>query len=151
HHPCGRVRPGRAGIEGSMMASDIATIRTAQETDVAALVALWESAFERRLTPDQWLVDDERWAHTLVAVDGDGICGSIWGLPKRLREADGGTARVHCIGSVAVADRARGRGLARRLVGASLASASEADWALLFTGTPDVYRSNGFESFELRR
>ena len=132
-----------------MMASDT-TIRTAQAADAADLAALWDTAFDHQLTPDQWLVDPDRLTHTLVAVDGDGVCGSIWGLPKHLRESDGATALVHCIGSVAVAERSRGQGLARRLVAASLASAADADWALLFTGTPDVYRSNGFTTFELR-
>ncbi|WP_244632670.1 hypothetical protein [Microbacterium sp. Se63.02b] len=30
-------------------------------------------------------------------------------------------------------------------------TAREADWALLFTGTPDVYRSSGFASFSMPR
>ncbi|UNK70745.1 GNAT family N-acetyltransferase [Microbacterium sp. H1-D42] len=133
------------------MASDIATIRLAEATDAVALADLWDSAFDQRLSPDQWLIDRRRLEHTVVAVDDSGICGSIWGLPKRLRESDGDTALVHCIGSVAVAAHARGQGLARRLVAASLDGAADADWALLFTGTPDVYRSSGFETFEMRR
>lgn len=125
-------------------------IRVAQQDDVAGLVELWQHAFTPPLQPDQWLADPDRLVHTLVAVDDEGICGSIYGLPKRLREDDGESALVHCIGSVAVAERTRGRGVARRLVSASLDSA-EGEWALLFTGTPEVYRSSGFTSFTMQR
>ncbi|MDF2559359.1 MAG: hypothetical protein K0R99_805 [Microbacterium sp.] len=128
-----------------------ATIRAARAEDQAALTALWATVFTPPLAPDQWLVDDERFAHTRVAEDDDGICGSIYGLPKRLRESDGGLAEVHAIGSVAVAERARGQGLARRLVTATLQAGHDADWALLFTGTPEVYRSSGFETFSMAR
>lgn len=128
-----------------------ATIRAACAEDQAALTALWATVFTPPLAPDQWLVDDERFAHTRVAEDDDGICGSIYGLPKRLRESDGGLAEVHAIGSVAVAERARGQGLARRLVTATLQAGHDADWALLFTGTPEVYRSSGFETFSMAR
>ncbi|MDF2508180.1 MAG: hypothetical protein K0Q52_2039, partial [Microbacterium sp.] len=128
-----------------------ATIRAAQAADQPALTALWATVFTPPLAPDQWLVDDERLAHTLVAEDAEGICGSIYGLPKRVRESDGGTAEVHAIGSVAVAERARGQGLARELVAATLQAAGDADWALLFTGTPEVYRSSGFETFSMAR
>ncbi|NJI58426.1 GNAT family N-acetyltransferase [Microbacterium oxydans] len=128
-----------------------ATIRAARATDQQALAALWATAFTPPLAPDQWLVDDERLAHTRVAEDDEGLCGSIYGLPKRLRESDGGIAAVHAIGSVAVAERARGQGLARRLVAATLQAAGDADWALLFTGTPEVYRSSGFETFSMAR
>ena len=127
------------------------TIREARAEDQDALTALWATAFTPALAPDQWLVDDERLRHTLVASDEAGLYGSIYGLPKRLREEDGGVARVHAIGSVAVAERARGRGLARRLVAATLHAAGDADWALLFTGTPEVYRSSGFETFSMPR
>ncbi|WP_144881551.1 GNAT family N-acetyltransferase [Microbacterium paraoxydans] len=126
-------------------------VRSARAEDQPALAALWAAAFTPPLAPDQWLVDDERLSHTLVAEDDEGVCGSIFGLPKRLRESDGGVARVHAIGSVAVAERARGRGLARRLVAATLDAAGDADWALLFTGTPDVYRSSGFTTFSMPR
>lgn len=128
-----------------------AAIRAARAEDQAALTALWATVFTPPLAPDQWLVDAERFAHTLVAEDDDGICGSIYGLPKRLRESDGGIAEVHAIGSVAVAERARGQGLARRLVAATLHAGRDADWALLFTGTPEVYRSSGFETFSMAR
>lgn len=126
-------------------------VRSARAEDQSALAALWAEVFTPPLAPDQWLVDADRLAHTIVAEDGEGVCGSIYGLPKRLRESEGGVARVHAIGSVAVAERARGRGLARRLVSASLESGREADWALLFTGTPEVYRSSGFTSFSMSR
>ncbi|MFJ6533472.1 GNAT family N-acetyltransferase [Microbacterium sp. NPDC091662] len=126
-------------------------IRAACAEDQNALSALWATVFTPPLAPDQWLIDDERLAHTLVAEDDDGLCGSIYGLPKRLRESDGGIAEVHAIGSVAVAERARGHGLARRLVTATLQAGHDADWALLFTGTPEVYRSSGFETFSMAR
>lgn len=129
----------------------VAVIRPATTADEPALARLWATAFTPALTPDQWLVDAQRHAHTLVAEDGDGLCGSIYGVRKRLREQDGATAVVHAIGSVAVDARARGRGLARRLVAASLETAGDADWALLFTGTPEVYRSSGFETFAMDR
>ncbi|MFE6996240.1 GNAT family N-acetyltransferase [Microbacterium sp. NPDC057659] len=136
---------------GPMLADPI--LRPAVAADAAPLAALWATAFTPPLRPDQWLVDAERFAHTIVAVDDEGVIGSIYGLPKRLREDGGAAAAVHCIGSVAVADRARGRGIARRLVAATLEAAehSGADWVLLFTGTPDVYRSSGFETFAMRR
>jgi len=127
------------------------TIRAARAEDQAELTALWATVFMPPLAPDQWLIDQERLAHTIVAEDDDGLCGSIYGLPKTLRESDGGSAEVHAIGSVAVAERARGQGLARRLVTATLQSARDADWALLFTGTPEVYRSSGFETFAMAR
>ncbi len=127
-------------------------LRSAIAEDAADLAALWARAFAPPLSPDQWLVDPDRLAHTIVAVDADGVVGSIYGLPKRLRVVDG-VAAVHGIGSVAVAERARGRGLARRLVSASVESARRAgaDWALLFTDTPEVYRSSGFEPFTMHR
>ena len=126
-------------------------IRAARVEDEPALTALWATAFAPALTPDQWLIDDERFAHTIVAEDDEGLCGSIYGLPKRLRESDGGIAEVQAIGSVAVAERSRGQGLARRLVTATLQAGRDADWALLFTGTPEVYRSSGFETFSMPR
>lgn len=126
-------------------------IRAARTEDQSALTALWATVFTPPLAPDQWLIDDDRLAHTLVAEDDRGVCGSIYGLPKRLREDDGGVADVHAIGSVAVAGRARGQGLARRLVAATLDTAGDAEWALLFTGTPEVYRSSGFETFVMAR
>lgn len=126
-------------------------IRAARAEDQPDLTTLWATAFTPPLAPDQWLIDGDRLAHTLVAEDDRGVCGSIYGLPKRLREDDGGVADVHAIGSVAVARRARGQGLARRLVAATLDAAGDAEWALLFTGTPEVYRSSGFESFSMGR
>lgn len=126
-------------------------IRAACAEDQSALTALWATVFTPPLAPDQWLIDDDRLAHTFVAEDDRGVCGSIYGLPKRLREDDGGVAHVHAIGSVAVAGRARGQGLARRLVAATLETAGDAEWALLFTGTPEVYRSSGFETFAMAR
>lgn len=125
-------------------------IRTAREDDQGGLTALWATAFTPPLAPDQWLLDDQRLARTLVAEDDEGLCGSIHGMPKGLREDDG-IAEVLAIGSVAVAERARGRGLARRLVAAALERAGRAEWALLFTGTPEVYRSSGFEAFSMAR
>jgi len=128
-------------------------LRVAGVGDAEPLAALWAEAFTPPLSPDQWLTDPARYAHTVVAVDATGVVGSIYGVPKRLREGDGGVADVHGIGSVAVAERARGCGLARRLVSATLDSARQrgADWALLFTGTPGVYRSSGFRSFRMHR
>ena len=126
-------------------------VRPARAEDESALAALWATAFSPALAPDQWLRDADRLAHTIVAEDAAGVCGSVYGLPKRLRESDGGFAEVHAIGSVAVAERARGQGLARRLVAATLEAGRDADWALLFTGTPEVYRSSGFETFSMDR
>ncbi|WP_337000508.1 MULTISPECIES: GNAT family N-acetyltransferase [unclassified Microbacterium] len=126
-------------------------VRLARAEDEPALTALWATAFTPALAPDQWLVDTDRLAHTIVAADAAGVCGSIYGLPTRLRESDGGIAEVHAIGSVAVAERSRGQGLARQLVAATLEAGRDADWALLFTGTPEVYRSSGFETFSMPR
>jgi hypothetical protein len=36
-------------------------------------------------------------------------------------------------------------------VTATLQAGRDADWALLFTGTPEVYRSSGFETFSMAR
>lgn len=126
-------------------------IRRARPADVDALTTLWAEAFMPPLAPDQWLLDERRFDGTFVADDEHGLCGSIYGLRKRLREHDGGVAEVHGIGSVAVAERVRGHGVARRLVATTLAAAGDADWALLFTGTPEVYGSSGFTSFTMQR
>lgn len=129
------------------------TLRSAREGDTVALTELWATAFSPALSPEQWLLDADRCAHTVVAEDASGVLGSIYGIRKQLRETEASTALVHCIGSVAVDSRARGQGLARRLVAASLvqARAAGADWALLFTGTPEVYRSSGFARFAMLR
>ena len=48
-------------------------VRSARAEDQPALAALWAAAFTPPLAPDQWLVDDERLSHTLVAEDDEGV------------------------------------------------------------------------------
>jgi len=135
-----------------MTDSDDLILRHARPADEPELFALWAAAFTPPLAPGQWLLDADRHAHTQVAVLEDRVVGSVYGMPKTLHEDDR-IAPVHAIGSVAVAPAARGRGVAARMVERSLddARAAGREWALLFTDTPGVYRSRGFEQLTMRR
>ncbi|MFK4791018.1 GNAT family N-acetyltransferase [Microbacterium sp. ZW T5_56] len=128
------------------------TFRHAALADEPELFALWAAAFTPPLAPDQWLLDADRHRRTQVAVLDGQVVGSVYGMPKMLHE-DNRIASVHAIGSVAVAPSARGRGVAARMVERSLddARAAGREWALLFTDTPGVYRSSGFEQLPMRR
>ncbi len=128
-------------------------VRTATDADVLALTTLWAEAFDPPLAPDAWLADPDHLANTVVAVLDGVVVGSVYGVPKLSRESDGSVAHVHAIGSVAVSAAARGRGIARTLMTASLAEAERrgADWSLLFTGTPGVYASSGFAQIRMNR
>ena len=58
-------------------------IRAARPEDRSALTALWATAFTPPLAPDQWLIDDDRLAHTLVAEDDRGP----WARPGPSRQS----------------------------------------------------------------
>lgn len=128
-------------------------VRTATAADVPALTALWAAAFDPPLAPDAWLADPRHLANTVIAQLDGAVVGSVYGVMKLLREDAGAVARVHAIGSVAVSEAARGRGVARTLMTASLAEADRrgAEWSLLFTGTPGVYASSGYEQIRMNR
>ncbi|MFI0719321.1 GNAT family N-acetyltransferase [Streptomyces sp. NPDC021224] len=125
--------------------------RTATPADEPALHALWAAAF-----PDSagtvallWGRDPGRHARTFLAEDGGRPVSVLHYQPRPIRSADGGPQRVGCLGSVATHPDARGRGHVRRLLAAA-AEAMTADacaWSLLFTGTPDVYRGAGWQTF----
>lgn len=128
-------------------------LRTATPDDVPALYALWERAFDAPLMVPVYETDDGRLDRTHVAVDPhDGrVVGSVYWTPRELGGPDGGTLRAGGVANVATAPEARGRGLVRALLSRAVEQMGRdgADVALLFTGTPDVYRSSGFETFDV--
>lgn len=128
-------------------------LRTASTSDDAAIAALWAEAFAEPGMLAQWELDPNRHASTIVAEDGSGVIGSVYLLDHGLRSAAGRIARVLGLANVAVATRARGRGVARMLTDEAVAYGRRTgyDWALLFTGTPHVYRGAGFAVFQQRR
>lgn len=83
----------------------------------------------------------------VVAQDGEGVCGYLFAYPSRLGRVtplgadfapapDADTLYLH---DLAVAPRAHGRGLARRLVGHLLAQATEAGlWATALVSVQDT-------------
>ena len=129
------------------------TLRTASTSDDTAIAALWAEAFAEPGMLAQWELDPNRHASTIVAEDGSGVIGSVYLLDHGLRSAGGRIARVLGLANVAVATRARGRGVARMLTDEAVAYGRRTgyDWALLFTGTPHVYRGAGFVVFQQRR
>ncbi|MGN6428923.1 MAG: GNAT family N-acetyltransferase [Leifsonia sp.] len=127
--------------------------RTAAAEDEDAVVALWDEAFGEPGMAPLWRLDPVHRSWTLVAEDGDGITGALYLVDQRRRTATGRVARVLGIANVAVAQRARGRGIARELMDDAVAFGRRAgyDWALLFTGTPGVYAGSGFLPFRQHR
>ncbi|MFE7407037.1 GNAT family N-acetyltransferase [Isoptericola sp. NPDC057559] len=128
-------------------------LRTASATDAAALYALWARAFDAPLMVPVYESDDGRLGRTVLAVapgrDG-AVLASVYWTPRVVTSADGTRAlRAGCVANVAAAPEARGRGLVRRALAVALEqmAAAGTDVALLFTGTPGVYRSSGFETF----
>ncbi|UKJ63824.1 GNAT family N-acetyltransferase [Cellulosimicrobium cellulans] len=132
-------------------------LRTATPDDVPSLYALWGRAFDAPLMVPVYETDDSRLDRTHVAVDPlhGGVVGSVYWTPRELGGPDGRTLRAGGVANVATAPEARGRGLVRALLSRAVEQMERggADVALLFTGTPDVYRSSGFETFDapLRR
>lgn len=128
-------------------------LRTATPDDVPALYALWGRAFDAPLMVPVYETDDGRLDRTHVAVDPDDgrVVGSVYWTPRKLGGPGGGILRAGGVANVATAPEARGRGLVRALLARAVEQMERdgADVALLFTGTPDVYRSSGFETFDV--
>ncbi|WP_405903938.1 GNAT family N-acetyltransferase [Streptomyces sp. NBC_00656] len=128
-----------------------AVVRTTTAADDPALAALWRRCFVAPHLPDLHALDPDRHRHTFVAenAEGDGIDAVVVYVPRLIRDASGAPQRVGGIGSVATRPEARGRGLIRLLLAAAerTMSAEQCAWSLLFTGTPGVYRSSGWEEF----
>lgn len=128
-------------------------LRTATPDDVPSLYTLWERAFDAPLMVPVYETDDGRLDRTHVAVDpvDGGVVGSVYWTPRELGGPDGGTLRAGGVANVATAPETRGRGLVRALLSRAVEQMERdrTDVALLFTGTPDVYRSNGFETFDV--
>ncbi|ARU52172.1 hypothetical protein CBR64_12585 [Cellulosimicrobium cellulans] len=128
-------------------------LRTATPDDVPSLYALWDRAFDAPLMVPVYETDDSRLDRTHVAVDPlhGGVVGSVYWTPRELGGPDGDTLRAGGVANVATAPEARGRGLVRALLSRAVEQMERdgTDVALLFTGTPDVYRSSGFETFDV--
>jgi predicted N-acetyltransferase YhbS len=128
-------------------------LRTATPDDVPSLYALWDRAFDAPLMVPVYETDDGRLGRTHVAVDPlhGGVVGSVYWTPRDLGGPDGDTLRAGGVANVATAPEARGQGLVRALLSRAVEQMERdgADVALLFTGTPDVYRSSGFETFDV--
>ncbi|GED11804.1 GNAT family N-acetyltransferase [Cellulosimicrobium cellulans] len=126
-------------------------LRTATPDDVPSLYALWDRAFDAPLMVPVYETDDGRLDRTHVAVDPlhGGVVGSVYWAPREAGGPHGDTLRAGGVANVATAPEARGRGLVRALLSRAVEQMGRdgADVALLFTGTPDVYRSSGFETF----
>lgn len=128
-------------------------LRPATATDVPSLYSLWAHTFDAPLMVPVYETDDDRLTRTVVAVDAGGtvVASACW-TPRVLTAADGSRAlRAGCVANVATAPEARGQGLVRRTLAAALAQmdAAGTDVSLLFTGTPDVYRSSGYATFDV--
>ncbi|MFF1925313.1 GNAT family N-acetyltransferase [Streptomyces sp. NPDC058221] len=128
-----------------------ATVRTATPADDPALSALWRRCFKATHLADLHRLDPDSHRHTFVAQNdaGKGIDAVVVYVPRLIRDANGTPQRVGGIGSVATRPEARGQGLVRRLLVAAerTMTAEQCAWSLLFTGTPGVYRSSGWEEF----
>lgn len=130
-----------------------AELRRARIGDEPGLAALWAQAFDAPIMLPQWSLDPDRHARTIVAVRDGEVVGSVYGLAQQLRAVGGAVHRVLGIADVAVAPSARGLGLARSMMDRIAADALDdgVHWALLFTGTPGVYRGAGYTRFSQRR
>ncbi|MEU7321971.1 GNAT family N-acetyltransferase [Streptomyces griseoviridis] len=123
--------------------------RSAAPADEPSLTALWRTAFGDAPVGALWRTDPGRHPRTVVAVEDGRVLSALHWMPRPIRSADGATDRVGCLGGVATRPEARGRGLVTRLL-ADAVDAMTADrcaWSLLCTGTPDVCRSAGWETF----
>ncbi|MFG3142631.1 GNAT family N-acetyltransferase [Streptomyces sp. NPDC048211] len=127
-----------------------AVIRTATAADDPALAALWRRCFDAPHIAALHALDPERHRHTFIAENTEGgIDAVVVHVPRLIRDAHGTPQRVGGIGSVATRPEARGQGLIRRLLAAAerTMTAEQCAWSLLFTGTPGVYRSSGWQEF----
>ncbi|MFI1382663.1 GNAT family N-acetyltransferase [Embleya sp. NPDC020886] len=125
-------------------------LRTTTPADDLALHALWAVAFpDAPDLPALHAQDPGRHPRTLVAADEDGIQAVLHWQPRPIRDATGGVEVVGCVGSVASAPRARGRGLIRRLLVTAIDDMTRygCAWSLMFSGTPGVYTGSGWEAF----
>ncbi|MFF2326442.1 MULTISPECIES: GNAT family N-acetyltransferase [unclassified Streptomyces] len=126
-------------------------LRTATAADDPALAALWRQCFDAPHIARLHALDPDRHRHTFVAQNdpGDGIDAVVVYVPRLIRDAHGTARRVGGIGSVATRPEARGQGLVRRLLveAERTMTAEQCAWSLLFTGTPGVYRSSGWQEF----
>ncbi|MFE9818644.1 GNAT family N-acetyltransferase [Streptomyces sp. NPDC005773] len=129
-----------------------ALIRTATAADDPALAALWRRCFDAPHIASLHALDPDRHRHTFVAQNtaGDGIDAVVVYVPRLIRDASGAPQRVGGIGSVATRPEARGQGLVRLLLAEAerTMTAEQCAWSLLFTGTPGVYRSSGWQEFD---
>ncbi|SCL25047.1 Acetyltransferase (GNAT) domain-containing protein [Micromonospora pallida] len=131
--------------------SAAAGYRTAGPDDLPSLRALWAGAFAGTDVTALWATDPGRFGRTFVAVRDERVVAAVHYLPRRIRAAEGAVDLVGGVANVATHPPERGRGHARRLLDRAV-TAMTADgcaWALLFTGTPAVYRSSGFRTFRL--
>ncbi|MGW4234440.1 GNAT family N-acetyltransferase [Streptomyces sp. NPDC004980] len=128
-----------------------AVLRTTTTADDPALADLWQRCFGASHIAALHALDPDRHQHTFVAPNavGDGIDAVVVYVPRMIRDAAGTPQRVGGIGSVATRPEARGQGLVRRLLVAAkhTMTAEQCAWSLLFTGTPGVYRSSGWQEF----
>ncbi|MGC0418770.1 GNAT family N-acetyltransferase [Embleya sp. AB8] len=126
-------------------------LRPSTPADDRALPALWAVAFpDAPGLPALWAHDPGRQARTLVAADEqDTILAVLHWQPRPIRNAAGGVDVVGCVGSVASAPQARGRGLVRRLLGLAIDEMTRygCAWSLMFSGTPGVYTGSGWAAF----
>jgi len=126
-------------------------LRTATPDDVPALHDLWRRAFDAPLMVPVHETDAGRLGRTVVADDAGRVLASVYWVPREIGAPDGGTLLAGGVANVASAPEARGRGLVRRALAVAVEqmAAAGADVSLLFTGTPDVYRSSGWETFDV--
>ncbi|MFE5327558.1 GNAT family N-acetyltransferase [Embleya sp. NPDC056575] len=126
-------------------------LRPSTTADETALRALWAVAFPNAPDlPALYARDAGRHPRTLVAAGDDGgIDAVVHWQPRPIRNPAGGVDTVGCVGSVASAPRARGRGLIRRLLGLAVDDMTRhgCAWSLMFSGTPGVYTGSGWETF----
>lgn len=116
------------------------------------LAHLWHLAFGEPAMAPMWRLDPERARHTFVALRDDAIVGSVVVVPSEIVAGGDLTSRVVGIGNVATHPDHRGQGIAADLMAeaADWAATTGADWGVLFTDTPGVYRRQGWQSFAMR-
>ncbi|WP_416904656.1 GNAT family N-acetyltransferase [Micromonospora echinospora] len=125
--------------------------RTATPADLPSLRSTWAEAFPATDVSAVWAIDPGRFGRTFVAVRAARVVAAVHYLPRRLRAADGTVDLVGGVANVATRPAERGQGHMRRLLDLAV-TAMTVDgcaWALLFTGTPEVYHGSGFRTFRL--
>ncbi|GAA2879760.1 hypothetical protein GCM10010517_42200 [Streptosporangium fragile] len=126
-------------------------LRTATPADRDSLYRTWAACFDAPHIVPLYESDPGRYDRTFVAAGDDGIEAVVYYVPRRIRNASGGTDLVGGVADVATRPDARGRGHVRRLLRLAVADMTAAGcaWSLLFTGTPGVYAGSGWSVFEL--